>query len=309
MSTDLPLPGRRTGKVRDIYQTDLADGTPALAIIATDRVSAFDVIMANGIPGKGVLLTQIAAFWFHHFAERFDHHLISTDPADLPGLDDAQREALRGRLMIGKRTQVIPIECVVRGYLAGSGWAEYKQSQTVCGIDLPDGLKQCDQLPEPIFTPATKAEQGHDENISIDRAAQLVGQRLIEHLRDQSIRLYSEAAAYAAERGIILADTKFEWGLPLEADPAAIRAGDAWAEPILIDEILTPDSSRFWPADQYEPGRDQPSFDKQFVRNYLQGFVDAGRWDKTPPGPPLPDDVVQGTLTRYRQAYQLLTDR
>jgi len=306
LTTDLPLPGRRAGKVRDMYPLTLADGEPGLLIVATDRISAFDVVMANGIPGKGRLLTRIAAFWFEYFGQYLPHHLLSTDPADIPGLDEAQRRMLEGRVMICRRTQVVPIECVVRGYLAGSGWAEYQQSQSVCGIGLPSDLAKCEQLPHPIFTPATKAEQGHDENIPFEAAAARVGEPLMNLLEERSVEIYKRAASYAAARGIILADTKFEWGLPTDADPEAIAAGRGWAEPMLIDEMLTPDSSRFWPADPYKPGRDQPSFDKQFVRDYLQGLVERGEWDKTAPGPTLPDDVVAGTLERYRAACRML---
>lgn len=298
MSTDLPLPNKRSGKVRDIYDVQLADGGDGLLIVATDRISAFDVIMANGLPGKGQALTRISRFWFDHFADRVDHHLLSTDPADVPGLGEADQTPLQGRIMLCRKTEVVPIECVVRGYLAGSGWKEYQQSQTVCGIGLPGGLEQCDKLPEPIFTPATKATEGHDENISFERAAEIAGAGLMTTLRDRSLSIYNEARDYAAERGIILADTKFEWGIPLDSDSD---------DPILIDEVLTPDSSRFWPADAYEPGRDQASFDKQIVRNYLQELVDRGEWDKTPPGPALPDPIVEKTMARYHEIVARLT--
>jgi phosphoribosylaminoimidazole-succinocarboxamide synthase len=301
LKTDLPLEGRRQGKVRDIYQCRTTAGEPALLIIASDRVSAFDVVMQNGIPGKGAVLTQISTFWFdmiaEHFGSRLEHHLISTDPADVEGLTAEQIEPLKGRVMVGRRCKVVPIECVVRGYLAGSGWKEYQQSRSVCGIALPEGLKQCDKLPEPIFTPATKEDEGHDENISFERAGELVGEELMTNLKALSIAIYNMAHDYARQRGIILADTKFEFGLPVDGD----------GKPILIDEALTPDSSRFWPADQYEPGHDQPSFDKQYVRNYLQDLVDDGRWDKIPPGPELPQEVVNNTLTKYLQAYKALT--
>ncbi len=304
METGLPLANRRQGKVRDIYDATLGDGTPALVIIATDRISAFDVVMPNGVPGKGIVLTQISRFWFEMIAKKLgaevSHHLRSTDPADIPGLSDEQRQPLGGRVMVGRKTKVVPIECVVRGYLAGSGWKEYKRSRTVCGISLPEGLKQCEKLPQPIFTPSTKAETGHDENISFEQACEVAGSDLMTRLRDLSIAIYRMAHDYAQQRGIILADTKFEFGLPLGQD-------DADASPILIDEALTPDSSRFWPADQYEPGHDQPSFDKQYVRNYLQGLVDNKQWDKTPPGPALPDEIVRNTLEKYLEAYRLLT--
>ena len=297
MSTDLPLPNRRQGKVRDIYEMTLADGSPGLLIVATDRISAFDVVMANGIGGKGAVLTQISNFWFDHFKDTVDHHLVSTDPADIPGLTDEQREPLVGRVMIGKRTNVVPVECIVRGYLTGSGFKDYKKTGAVCGIELPAGMVNSDKIENPIFTPSTKAEQGlHDENISFDTACEHVGEELMNKLRDLSIKIYSDARDYAAERGIIIADTKFEFGIPLDG-----------GEPILIDEILTPDSSRFWPADEYEPGREQNSMDKQYVRNYLQEIVDSGAWDKTPPGPALPDDVIANSLEKYKAAYQQLT--
>lgn len=302
MQTDLKLPGRRQGKVRDIYEGQLADGTDVLVIVASDRISAFDVVMANGLPGKGVVLTQISRFWFDMVAEKFagrlQHHLISTDPADIPGLADDDYARLGGRVMIGRRTKVVPIECVVRGYLAGSGWKEYQKSRTVCGIELPAGLGQCEKLPEPIFTPATKEETGHDENIPFERAAEIAGQGVMSKLRDLSLAIYQMGHDHAASNGIILADTKFEFGVPVD---------DPHGDPILIDEVLTPDSSRFWPADQYAPGRDQPSFDKQFVRNYLQKLVDDGGWDKTPPGPRLPENIVRDSMARYVQAYRALT--
>ncbi|MFA7235666.1 MAG: phosphoribosylaminoimidazolesuccinocarboxamide synthase [Phycisphaeraceae bacterium] len=333
LATHLPLPDKRSGKVRDIYSLpqarscessslagitsgdDLIPGGLAsgggggggLLIVATDRISAFDVIMANGLPGKGIVLTQISRFWFDRFAHRVKHHLLSTDANDIPGLSPDQRASLQGRVMICEKSRVIPIECVVRGYLAGSGWKEYQQSQTVCGIKLPAGLKQCEKLPAPIFTPSTKAETGHDENISFSQSCQIAGPKLMTKLRDLSIALYSDARDYAAQRGIILADTKLEWGLPLDCTPGT--ADSESADPILIDEVLTPDSSRFWPADEYQPGRDQNSFDKQIVRNYLQGLCDAGQWNKTPPGPTLPHDITTRTMQRYLDAYQLLTGK
>ncbi len=307
MQTNLPLPGRRQGKVRDLYETRLASGREALILIASDRISAFDVVMSNAVPNKGVVLTQISKFWFSMIAsklgDRLKHHLLSTDPADIPGLSDKDRAMLKGRVMVGRMTKVIKVECVVRGYLAGSGWKEYQKSQTVCGIKLPPGLRQCDKLPEPIYTPSTKADVGHDENINFEQSCEIAGGELGVKLRDLSLDIYKMARDHAAERGIIIADTKFEFGLPVsEAD------GDPTI-PILIDEVLTPDSSRFWPVDQYEPGRDQPSFDKQYVRNYLEELVKAGKWDKTPPGPMLPDDVIKGTIEKYLEAYRLLTGR
>ncbi len=298
LSTDLPLQAKRTGKVRDLYDMPLPDGGEGLLIVATDRISAFDVVMANGVPGKGAALTRISRFWFDFFADRVKHHLVSTDPADIPGLTDAQRADLAGRVMIGHKTRVIPIECVVRGYLTGSGWKDYQQTGKVCGIELPKGMVNSSRIDEPIFTPATKAQTGHDENIRFAEACQIAGEPMMRKLRDLSIMIYSTAREYAAERGIIIADTKFEFGLPLDGKHD---------EPILIDEVLTPDSSRFWPADEYEPGKEQNSLDKQYVRNFLQEICDAGQWDKTPPGPRLPDDVVHNTLKRYQQAYEMLT--
>jgi phosphoribosylaminoimidazole-succinocarboxamide synthase len=304
LKTDLPLSGRRQGKVRDIYEARLADGTEALLIVASDRVSAFDVVMANGLPGKGVVLTQISRFWFDMvgstLADELSHHLISIDPVDVPGLSAEQRRDLEGRVMIGRKTKVVPIECVVRGYLAGSGWKEYQASSAVCGIELPAGLRQCEKLPEPIFTAATKEESGHDENITFERACKIAGSALMTRLRDLSLKIYGMGHDHLARRGIILADTKFEFGIPVDAPDA---------DPILIDEVLTPDSSRFWPADRYEPGRDQESFDKQFVRNYLQELVDAGRWDKTPPGPALPERIVRDTMAKYLEAHRAITGR
>lgn len=302
MATDLPLPNKRQGKVRDVYDCTLTDGAEGLVLIATDRLSAFDVVMPNGPAGKGVVLTQLSAFWFDMIREklgdRLQTHVLSTDPADIAGLSDEQIEQLQGRVMIGRRTRVVPIECVARGYLAGSGWKEYQQTQSVCGVALPAGLTQCAKLPEPIFTPATKAEQGeHDENISFERACEIAGEPLMTTLRDLTLSVYAMAHDYAAQRGLILADTKFEFGLPISGDDA----------PILIDEVLTPDSSRFWAVDKYASGRDQDSYDKQYVRNYLQALVDDGRWDKQAPGPVLPDDVLINTTKKYEEAFELLT--
>jgi phosphoribosylaminoimidazole-succinocarboxamide synthase len=296
LETNLDLPNRRSGKVRDLYDVTLDGGEEALLIIATDRISAFDVVMANGLPGKGVVLTQISRFWFDHFAGEVDHHLISTDVADVPGLSDAQREALAGRIMLCRKTRVVPIECIARGYITGSGWKDYQRTGAVCGIELPQGLRNSDRLEQPLFTPSTKADTGHDENISFEEGVGIVGRELMDWLGDTTLRLYAKARDYALERGIILADTKFEFGqLP------------GREEPILIDEIFTPDSSRFWPADEWEPGREQPSFDKQIVRNYLETVVAAGEWDKTPPGPALPDEVVEKSIGRYLEAYERLT--
>jgi phosphoribosylaminoimidazole-succinocarboxamide synthase len=295
--SSLNLPGLRRGKVRDVYDMPGGTGPDRLLIVASDRMSAFDVVLPTPIPGKGVLLTGIAAWWLR-FIERNGlsrTHLISTDAADVPdeALTDATtRHHLAGRVTIGRRCRVIPVECVVRGYIEGSGWRDYQRTGAICGVSLPAGLRQCDRLPEPIFTPATKAEQGeHDENISFEQACELVGTGLMETLRERSLAIYTAAAEHALSRGIIIADTKFEFGLASDDD-----------DPILIDEALTPDSSRFWPADQYEPGRSQPSFDKQFLREHLQELVDHGQWDKTAPGPELPEHVVTGTLDRYREA-------
>ena len=295
METNLGLPNKRSGKVRDIYDATLPDGAEGLLIVATDRVSAFDVVLANGPAGKGVVLTQISKFWFDHFAGVLDHHLVSTDVADVPGLNDDERAQLAGRVMLCRAAKVLPVECIARGYLAGSGWKDYQRSGQVCGIDLPPGLANSDRLPEPLFTPSTKAETGHDENISFEEGAAIVGEEAMAWLREKTLRLYGLARDYAAERGILLADTKFEFG--------TVGGGD----PILIDEIFTPDSSRFWPADQWQPGGEQPSFDKQYVRNYLETLVAKGEWDKTPPGPALPNDVLENTLARYLEAYRRLT--
>ncbi len=296
METDLGLPNKRCGKVRDLYDVELPDGGRALLIVATDRLSAFDVVLANGPAGKGVVLTQLSKFWFDRFADAVDHHLISTDVADVPGLGDAERRRLAGRVMLCRATKVLPVECIARGYLAGSGWRDYQRAGQVCGIDLPAGLRDGDELPEPLFTPSTKADSGHDENISLAEGAAIVGADTMAWLRDTTLRLYALARDYARARGIVLADTKFEFGV--------VPGG---AQPLLIDEIFTPDSSRFWPADQWRPGGEQPSFDKQYVRDYLQTLVADGRWDKTPPGPALPDAVLANTMSRYLEAYRRLT--
>ena len=285
LTTDIPGYPKRSGKVRDLYE--LPGGR--LLIVATDRISAYDVVMANGIPDKGRVLTQISLFWFEMLADIVPHHLVSGSLKDLPA--EARDESLDGRFMICRKAKVVPVECVVRGYLAGSGWKEYSQGRTVCGISLPEGLTQCAKLERPIFTPATKAEVGHDENVSFETAAKSVGQKLAEQLRDKSIALYQKAAAHAAEKGLLIADTKFEFGL------------DEAGKLILIDEVLTPDSSRIWPADTYEPGHDQPSFDKQFVRDYL----DKIHFDRQPPGPALPSAVVRKTREKYVEAFTRLT--
>ena len=283
LETSIPgLPVRR-GKVRDIY--DLGD---RLLLVSTDRISAFDWVLPTGIPDKGRVLTRIAAFWFDLLEE--PHHLITTnvDQMDLPA--GADRQMLAGRSSLVRKTEVVPIECVVRGYLAGSGWKEYTESGTVCGIPLPDGLAESSRLDDPLFTPATKAATGHDENISFERMADTVGADLADELCRRSIEIFRRGADYALERGIIIADTKFEWG---QVD----------GQLILIDEVLTPDSSRFWPATQYRPGRSQPSFDKQFVRDWLSGTD----WDKNSPPPALPDNIVAKTRQKYIDAYERLT--
>jgi phosphoribosylaminoimidazole-succinocarboxamide synthase len=305
-ASDLRLPDARRGKVRDTYRLPgTGGGADRLLIVASDRISAFDVVMPTPIPGKGRLLTDMAAFWLR-FVERRGicrTHLLSTEAGEVPAealTPGTPREVLAGRVTIGRLCRVIPIECVVRGYLEGSGWKDYQRTGAVCGVRLPAGLRQCAKLPEPIFTPATKAEHGHDENIGFDEAARAVGGPLMERLRALSLSIYRAASAHAEARGIILADTKFEFGFEL------LPGGGVGEEPILIDEALTPDSSRFWPAESYEPGRAQRSFDKQFLREYLETLVASGVWDKTPPGPELPADVIAGTLERYRAARDLL---
>jgi phosphoribosylaminoimidazole-succinocarboxamide synthase len=286
----LELPGYKkvkSGKVREVF--DLGD---SLLFVATDRISAFDCIMPNGIPRKGEVLTQISYFWFDQTQSFQPNHLISRAGEPLPAGLKGFESALAGRSMVVKKAAPLAIECVVRGYLAGSGWKEYRQTQTVCGIKLPAGLKESSELPEPIFTPATKAETGHDENISFEEAARIVGQDTATRVRQASLEIYNRARDYARQRGIIIADTKFEFGF-LDG------------QLLLIDEVLTPDSSRFWPADQYQPGKGQPSFDKQFVRDYLETLD----WNKTPPAPALPAEVVARTQAKYLEAYERLTGK
>ena len=278
------MPSAR-GKVRDIY--DLGD---KLLIVATDRLSAFDVILPTPIPDKGRVLTQLSLFWFHLLKDLIPNHVISA--TDFPAPFDKFKEELAGRAMLVRKTKPLPIECVVRGYVSGSGWKDYRVTGRICGIPLPTGLRESDRLPEPIFTPATKAASGHDENISLEQATKMIGGELAEKVRAVSLEIYRRAAAYAAPRGIIVADTKFEFGLLNN-------------ELIWIDEALTPDSSRFWPAAHFSPGGPQPSFDKQFVRDYLERM----RWPKTPPGPELPPEVVSATRDKYREAYRILTGR
>jgi phosphoribosylaminoimidazole-succinocarboxamide synthase len=274
------------GKVRDVY--DLGE---TLLFIASDRLSAFDHVLPDPIPAKGKVLNQLSTFWFNRTSELIPNHVISTDVADLPVNIQSHAAVLEGRSMMVRKLDMLPVECVARGYLAGSGWKEYREHGTVCGIELPSGLEESSRLPEPIFTPATKAEEGeHDENIPFSEAARILGADLAAEARSRTLELYSEAADYARSRGIIIADTKFEFGLD----------GD---QLILADEVLTPDSSRFWPADDYAPGRSQNSFDKQFVRDYLESI----HWDKQPPVPELPLDIVQGTRDRYLEIFKILT--
>ena len=279
LTSQLPFPVRH-GKVRDVY--DLGEH---LLIVATDRISAFDVVMEQGIPGKGCILTQVANFWFKATQDILPNHLIATDVADYPAQLQGYGDQLEGRSILVRRTKVVPIECVVRGYLAGSGLKEYTASGTVCGIPLPPGLHMADRLPEPIFTPSTKAEVGHDENIDFDRMIALVGRALAERLKDLSLALYGRGVQLAKSRGIILADTKFEFGL--------LENGEL----ILIDEALTPDSSRYWLADLWQSGMNPPSLDKQYLRDYLETLPE---WNKQPPAPTLPESVIQGVLERYR---------
>jgi phosphoribosylaminoimidazole-succinocarboxamide synthase len=287
------LPDRQ-GKVRDIY--DFGD---SLLIVATDRISAFDYVLGSGIPDKGKVLTQISAFWFARTAHLVPNHLVSTELRDFPADARTAHADLAGRSMLVKRTQPLPIECVARGYLSGSGWKDYQATGQVCGIALQDGLRESDRLPAPIFTPATKAQSGHDINISEAAAARLVDPAVLERARDLTLRLYAQGAAHAESCGIIVADTKFEFGLlPDDGRPAAERL-------ILIDEVLTPDSSRFWPRDSYAPGGPQPSFDKQFVRDFLERI----QWNKQPPVPSLPDEVVMKTREKYLEAFRRLTGR
>lgn len=282
------LPVRR-GKVRDVY--DLGD---TLLLVATDRISAFDWVLPNGIPDKGRILTQLSRFWFQLLGE--PHHFITSDVEQMPLPAGIDRRPLAGRSMLVKKTRVVPIECVARGYLSGSGWKEYLRHGAVCGLRLPEGLSESARLREPIFTPATKAESGHDENISFERMCETTGRPLAEELRRRTLAVYGRGADYARQRGILIADTKFEWGVPAAGEQVK-------REIILIDEVLTPDSSRFWPADDYQPGRSQPSFDKQYVRDWLE----TTGWDKQSPPPALPDDVIERTRAKYIEAYEALT--
>lgn len=284
LPADFPLVAR--GKVRDVY----AVGEDKLLLVATDRISAFDCILGSPIPGKGRLLTQISLFWFNLLRDLTPNHLLSANVDDFPAPLPTCRDQLEGRSTLVRRAEMVSIECVARGYLAGSGWKEYQQSRSVCGIALPEGLAESAQLPEPIFTPATKAQSGHDENISFERAAELIGTDLAARLRDLTLAIYRRAAEYALSRGIIIADTKFEFGF-------------VDGQLVLADEVLTPDSSRFWPAADYAPGRPQASFDKQFVRDWLETLD----WNKQYPAPVLPEEVVAGTWAKYHEAFERLT--
>jgi len=295
----------RRGKVRDVYE--IGDD---LMIVATDRISAFDYVLGSGIPDKGKVLTQLSAFWFDWIGGLVPHHMISWDVDAFPAPARRHADLLRGRSMLVRRTNPVQVECVARGYLSGSGWKEYQQTGSVCGIKLPAGLRESDRLPEPIFTPATKAETGHDINISEEEAGRITSPELISRLKSLTLDIYSRAVKHAEARGIIIADTKFEFGLARRRDEGAEAARSEVAaigdtDVVLIDEVLTPDSSRFWPQDQYEPGHGQPSFDKQYVRDYLEEI----KWNKQPPVPSLPDPVVRRTREKYVEAYRLMSGR
>jgi phosphoribosylaminoimidazole-succinocarboxamide synthase len=287
INTDLPLEVMNRGKVRDLYQIK-----NDLLLVATDRISAFDYVLPNPIPNKGICLTQLSKFWFDYTTEILPNHMITTNFKDYPSELHKYGEVLEHRSMIVKKTKVIPIECIVRGYISGSAWKSYQKDHTVCGIQLPSGLQESERFDEPLFTPSTKAESGHDINISFKQMKEQVGAEVAEHLQDYSLRLYSSAREYAMKRGIIIADTKFEFGMVDD-------------EILLIDEALTPDSSRFWPADQYESSRSQPSFDKQYVRDYLS----STGWDKNSSPPELPEHIIQETQRKYQEAFELITGK
>lgn len=289
MATEFPeLPSPKRGKVRDIY--DLGD---KLLIVATDRISAFDVVLPNGIPEKGKVLNQISKYWFERTKDIIRNHLISTEIDDYPGVFQKYRDVLEGRSMLVKKTKPLPVECIVRGYISGSGWKDYQKRGAICGIPLPRGLMESSKLESPIFTPSTKAEEGvHDENITFERAIEILGNNLAQQVKEVSIAIYTRAGEIAEEKGIIIADTKFEFGIDENSEGL-----------ILIDEVLTPDSSRFWPKDEYEPSRPQKSFDKQFVRDYLESID----WNKRPPAPSLPPDIIQKTTEKYIEALRRLT--
>ena len=301
LETSLSLPGVRRGKVRDVYPCTLDDGTDALLLIATDRISAFDVVLPQGVPLKGEVLTRISRFWFEHLRRqlggRLPDHLLDAGLDRVQGLTAEERDGLATRTMVCRPCKPIPVECVVRGYLAGSAWTTYRQHGTVCGVSLPPGLEKGQRLSEPIFTPTTKAETGHDEPISFEEAGASVGVEVMEQLRKWSMRVYAVGHEHAEQRGLLLADTKLEFGT---LDDGRI---------CLIDEVLTPDSSRYWPAERHTPGQDQPSFDKQFVRDHLQRLVDDGQWDKQPPGPDLPSGVLAQTAARYHEALDRLVSK
>ncbi|WKZ18368.1 MAG: phosphoribosylaminoimidazolesuccinocarboxamide synthase [Candidatus Jettenia sp. CY-1] len=277
------------GKVRDIYEIN-----DYLLIVTTDRISAFDVVLSDGIPFKGKVLTGLSEFWFNYTSDCIENHLITTQIEKMGSNIIAQyKNILRGRSMLVKKVKVFPVECIIRGYLAGSGWKEYQNTQSICGIKLPPGLKESDKLPEPIFTPSSKATTGHDENIPFSRVVDLIGKKQAEKLKDKSMEVYLKANRYATSRGIIICDTKFEWGITQDN------------RTILIDEVLTPDSSRFWPLEGYKPGKPQPSYDKQFIRDYLESL----QWNKKPPAPTLPPDIIQKTSEKYLSAYKALTGK
>jgi len=285
--TNLPLKVFKKGKVRDVYDVD-----DSLLLVVTDRISAFDYVLPEPIPYKGVCLTQISKFWFDFFKDMVPSHVVSADIAEFPKELQAHEEVLAGRSMLVKKADVFPIECIVRGYISGSAWKSYQKDGTVCGIKLPNGLRESDKFDEPLFTPSTKAESGHDINISFEKMKEIIGNEPAEKIKELSLKIYKEGAAYALKKGIIIADTKFEFG----------KIGD---QIILVDELLTPDSSRFWPADLYEPGKSQPSFDKQFVRDYLT----STGWDKNSDPPHLPEEVIDETQKKYQDAYEKLTGK
>jgi len=284
---DLPFNEFKKGKVRDIYEVD-----DKLLLIVTDRISAFDWVLPEAIPNKGICLTQISAFWFDYFNDIIENHMLSADVSEFPTDLQKYTEQLYGRSMLVKKAQVLPIECIVRGYISGSAWKSYKKDNTVCGMKLPSGMQESEQFDDPLFTPSTKAETGHDENISYEEMEQIIGKEDAARLKDLSLKIYKTAAEYARKKGIIIADTKFEFG----------KIGN---QVIIVDELLTPDSSRFWPADEYQPGKKQPSFDKQYVRDYLS----TTEWDKNSDPPHLPDKVVSGTEKRYLEAYEKITGK
>ena len=287
LETELPYPKFKKGKVREVY--DLGEN---LLIVASDRISAFDVVLPNGIPDKGKVLTQLSLYWFEQIGDLVGNHVITADVSQYPEDLKEHVDSIEGRSMLVKKAEVVPIECVARGYLAGSGWKDYQKTGSVCGIELPSGLKESEELPEPVYTPATKAETGHDMNISFAEMKDIVGKDTSEKLKELTLSIYGKAAKEARSKGIIIADTKFEFGF-------------FDGEIILVDEILTPDSSRFWPADSYKPGGPQKSYDKQYVRDWLETLD----WDKSPPGPELPAEVIAGTQKRYREAYKKITGK